>query len=332
MSKVRRADIRPELRPAASLLGIGRGAQDEKGFAVRERRSASKRGKWHSRLVSAREEGILREDGSLLRVLVCGAAGGTFPGATGFLWLHGGAFAFGVPEEETAFAELFCRDGDCVMVIPDYTKSLEAPYPAAFEDCYLSLLWMKEHAAELGIDSSQLFVGGTGAGGGLTAALCLAARERGDVKIAFQMPLYPMLDDRMLTESSADNNGPLWTSTGNRAAWDLYLKEVREKGEIIPAYAAPGREKDLTGLPPACSFVGDLDLLRDETVRYCARLKKCGTDVSLRVFSGCYHHFDQTAVGSRIAGASRRFMIENFLYAQENYRAQNSASTAEWNR
>lgn len=63
---------------------------------------------------------------------------------------------------------------------------------------------MVTHADELGIRKNQIFVGGESAGGGLCAALCMLARDRGEVNIAFQMPLYPMIDDRD-TDSSRDN-------------------------------------------------------------------------------------------------------------------------------
>ncbi|MBQ3393088.1 MAG: alpha/beta hydrolase fold domain-containing protein [Lachnospiraceae bacterium] len=330
MGKVKRSDIRPELRPAATLLNIRYRAHDEDGFAAMDKRSGRKQGKWSSRLIRAEEAGVVRPDGSVLRLLICSAVGGTQPQATGLLWMHGGGFAYGVPEDDALFAERFCEDGSCVAVMPDYTKSTQSPYPSAFEDCRLALFWMKDHAAEIGISANQLFVGGTGAGGGLAAALCIAARERGDINIAYQILISPMLDDRMVTASSQDNNAPVWDSRKNRAAWDLYLKTLKEEDMPVPAFAAPARERRLSDLPPACSYVGELDPLRDETVRYIARLKKSGVKVSLRVFGGCYHNFEQTAVGSRIAASARRFLMENFRYAQQNCRAQNGASMAEW--
>ena len=82
-----------------------------------------------------------------------------------------------------------------------------APYPAALKDCYAALKYLKDHARELGINSSQIMVGGESAGGGLTAALCMYARDKGEVQIAFQMPLYPMLDDRD-TPSSREQPRP----------------------------------------------------------------------------------------------------------------------------
>lgn len=65
---------------------------------------------------------------------------------------------------------------------------------------------MQAQADELGIKEDELMVGGNSAGGGLTAALTLYARDKGEVAIAFQLPLYPMLDDRMTNESTKENN------------------------------------------------------------------------------------------------------------------------------
>ena len=133
-------------------------------------------------------------------------------GLPGVLFLHGGGYAMGSPEQFAPVYRMLLRTRDCVIVAPDYRKSLEAPYPAAVNDSYGSLLWLKQNAAALGVREDQLFVMGMSAGGGLTAAVSLMARDRGDVRIAHQFPLYPMLDHRMVTESSRDNDAPLWGS------------------------------------------------------------------------------------------------------------------------
>ena len=77
---------------------------------------------------------------------------------------------------------------------------------------------MKSHAAELGIRADQIMVGGESAGGGLCAAPCIKARDTGVVNAAFQMPLYPMLDDRD-TETSRDNHGKVWNTRRNHFGW-----------------------------------------------------------------------------------------------------------------
>lgn len=321
MSKVRNSDIRSELRPSAQLLKLTYTAATETAFEKFDRQCIKKhRGRWKSTNTVAEEKAIVRSDGSILRILVVRCEDGEEESATGLLWLHDGGFAYGVPEQESLLVDMFCGDGSCVAVLPDYTKSIEAPYPAALEDCYRVLLWMKNNAEELGINPDQIFVGGSGSGGGLTAALCLRARDMKDVHIAFQMPISPMLDDRMESESAKENNAPVWDSRKYRAAWDLYLRDMTEE---IPVYAAPGRETDLSGMPPACSIVGDLEPVKDETVLYFARMKKEDVPVSLRVYHGCFHAFEVTAVNSNVAMNAQRYLLDSFRYAQKRYFAHN---------
>ena len=127
----------------------------------------------------------------------------------GVLWIHGGGYATGMAEMAYFSRPLaLVKKYGAVVVCVSYRLSIESPYPAALEDCHSALCWLKEHAAELGINDSQIMVGGESAGGGLTAALCMYARDKGSVNIAYQMPLYPMLDDRD-TESSRDNHAPI---------------------------------------------------------------------------------------------------------------------------
>lgn len=324
MSKVRNSDIRSELRPVAKLLKLTYTASNATAFARYDRQCIRKyRGKWKSISTVAEEKAIIRDDGTILRLLVVRSENSDQEGATGLLWMHDGGFAYGVPEQESILVDMICGDGSCVAVLPDYTKSTEGAYPHALTDCYRALLWMRDNAEDLGINRNQLFVGGSGAGGGLAAAVCMRARDVKDVRVAFQMTVSPMLDDRMESESSRDNNAPVWDSKKNMAAWELYLKDMEED---IPVYAAPGREKDLRGMPPALGIVGDLEPVKDETVLYFARMKKAGIPVSLRVYHGCFHGFLLTAVNSNVAMNAQRYLIESFRYAQDHYFGYNEKS------
>ena len=154
--------------------------------------------------------------------------------ATGILWIHGGGYGLGVPEQDEAFIRRFVLTYNCVVVSPDYCLSTIAPYPAALEDCYTALMWLKENAALYDICPNQLMVGGDSAGGGLTAALTIYARDKREVAIAFQMPLYPMLDDRMITKSSQNNDAPVWNTKSNENAWKLYLGSLYGTEDISP--------------------------------------------------------------------------------------------------
>ncbi len=231
------------------------------------------------------------------------------------VWLHGGGYAIGVPEQDHAMFQQFMTASPCVIVAPDYRLSVEAPYPAALEDCYDTLLWTKNHAEKLGINRNKLIVAGSSAGGGLTAALCLLARDRGEVNIAFQMPLYPMIDDRMTTESARNNQAPVWDSNMNLWGWRLYLGD-RFGGEV-PAYAAAARATDYRNLPPMATFVGDLEPFRDETLHYVENLRQAGVRVDFQLFPGCYHGFDVVCPDAEVSKRAMEFLMSAYIRAVE---------------
>ena len=156
-----------------------------------------------------------------------------------------------------------------VLIAPAYCLSTKSPYPAALEDCYVALKYLKEHADILGINSNQIMVGGESAGGGLTAALCMYARDKKEVNIAYQMPLYPMIDN-CDTASSCNNHARVWNTKRNHKAWKLYLSNLT--GKDVPAYASPSRQTDYSSLPPAYTFVGDIELFYSETLTYIENL------------------------------------------------------------
>jgi acetyl esterase/lipase len=269
-----RTEVDPGLRRAARVLGrltprTPRGYRRQVRIANALTRRSPRPGRETSRVRGDTETGTrwaTRRDGSPLRLLVVRPA---VPreGVAGVLWIHGGGYAIGTPERSLATARRLVAAANCVVVLPDHRLSPEAPYPAALHDCYDALLWLRDHAGELGVADDQLVVGGESAGGGLTAAVTLLARDRGEVAVAVQVPLYPMIDDRP-TASSRANATPVWNTNNDDTAWDLYLGDLR--GGDVPAYAAPARATDLAGLPPTLTSVGDVEPFHDAVVDWCA--------------------------------------------------------------
>jgi acetyl esterase/lipase len=190
------------------------------------------------------------------------------------------------------------------------------PYPAALEDCCAALLWLRENGGRYGMRPDQVFIGGSSAGGGLTAALSLYARDAG-IPVAFQMPLYPMLDDRP-TPSNTGNTAPLWNSKSNARGWRLYLGGLYGQPQV-PAYAAPARAETWAGLPPTCTFVGDIEPFFDETTAYADNLRRNGIPVHFKIFPGCFHAFDLVCPNTQVAKEAADFLEEAFRYAVGHY-------------
>jgi acetyl esterase/lipase len=237
----------------------------------------------------------------------------------GMLYLHGGGYVMGSPDSFLNITKRFILAEPCVMVAPDYRRALESPYPAAFDDCYDTLLWMNDNAEMLGVIPDKFVVTGHSAGGGLAAAVTLKATDTQDVKIAFQMPIYPMIDDRQNTPSATNNNAPVWNSIANKYAWSKYLRGLNEKNAEIPLYAAAARATDYSRLPPTITFVGELEPFRDETMEYVENLKRAGVPTEFKLFKGCFHAFEVLAPEAKISKEAWAFVFRSYSEYMNKY-------------
>jgi triacylglycerol lipase len=202
--------------------------------------------------------------------------------------IHGGGYVLGTYESDDARFESWCVRHRCIGVAVEYRLAPETPYPGPLEDCYAGLAWTTAHAAELGIDPARIGVMGTSAGGGLAAALALLVRDRGELALAFQLLACPMVDDRQVTVSSQLDDLAIWSRESNGFGWRSYLGPLHGTDDV-PAYAAPARATDLTGLPPALISVGGADGFRDEDITYALRLSEAGVPTELHVYPGAPH-------------------------------------------
>jgi acetyl esterase/lipase len=217
------------------------------------------------------------------------------------LWIHGGGYVMGdIDQDDRLMKQLVNRIG-CVAVSVDYRLAPEHPFPAPVEDCYAALKWLFAHAKELGIDPSRIAIGGASGGGGLTAGLALLTRDRGEVPVAFQLLIYPMIDDRNVTPAShAITDSRMWNRQSNSLGWRAYLGRDGGGAEVLP-YAAAARATDLSNLPPAYIPVGALDLFVDENIEYAQRLVQAGVPTELHVYPGAFHGFDLFAPSARVS-------------------------------
>jgi acetyl esterase/lipase len=212
------------------------------------------------------------------------------------LWMHGGGYVMGSPEQETLMVKQMVSAIGCVGVSVNYRLAPETHHPGPIEDCYAALKWLHTHANELEVDPTRIAIAGSSAGGGLAAALALLARDRGEIPLAFQLLIAPMLDDRTCTlaEPHPYTGEFVWTRQANRFGWTSLLGLEPGVAGISP-YAAAARAEQLEGLPPACINVGALDLFLEEDMEYARRLTRAGVPTELHIYPGAYHGFRMVA-------------------------------------
>ena len=261
---------------------------------------------------------MIRAGDHRIRIRMIRPAGEPPEKSPGVLWIHGGGYQSGSSRDVyvTRALSLTVKFG-AVVVSPDYRLSRKHPYPAGLHDCYAALLYMKEHAEELGIRDDQIMVGGESAGGGMAAALCMLAKDIGSVNIAFQMPLYPMLDDRD-TETSRDNHAPNWNTKRNHKAWKRYLRDAWGTNLVSP-YAAPARREDVSGLPPCYTYVGAIEPFCRETVDYVERLKQAGIEAEADVYPDWFHAYDLIFPMKKVSREAIGKFEQHFAYAVAHY-------------
>lgn len=229
----------------------------------------------------------------------------------GIVHTHGGGFILGTAATDVRRLQEMARELDAVVVSIEYRLAPETTFEGSVEDNYAGLRWMVDHAAELGLDRNRIAVTGESAGGGHAALLAITARDRGEIPIAFQALVYPMLDDRTggVVQMPPHIATVGWSASENQYGWKAFLGQAPGTASV-PARAVPARTPSLAGLPPAFIQVGGVDLFVSEDIDYARRLNEAGVPTQLQVIPGAYHGFDQLSPESPQAKEFYRARIE----------------------
>lgn len=217
------------------------------------------------------------------------------------LYIHGGGMMIGAPHMDDGLLSNLAAELDILVVSPEYRLAPEHPYPAPVDDCHEAWQWMLTNSVKLGIDTSRIAIGGESAGGGLAAGLVLRIHDEDGQKPLAQWLYCPMLDDRTAQDRSLDaTDHYIWNNRLNLAGWTSYLGN-KIGTDQVPAYAAPSRRVDFSGLPKAWIGVGDVELFYQEDKKYAESLRRDGVPCDLDVVAGGPHAFEGMAPEAQVS-------------------------------
>ena len=226
------------------------------------------------------------------------------PGGPGIFSIHGGGMILGDRFAGIEKVLDWVEELDAVAVSIEYRLAPEYPDPVPVEDCYDGLLWMAENSNRLQFSPDALVIAGASAGGGLAAGTALLARDNGTPRLAAQLLLCPMLDDRAATVSSTQIEVATWDAGSNDTGWTSLLGD-RRGSDDVSIYAAPARATILADLPPTFIDVGSAELFRDENVAYASTIWASGGECELHVWPGGFHGYEVFAPRAAVSVATQ---------------------------
>jgi len=221
------------------------------------------------------------------------------------VYYHGGGFVFGDLDTHDGACRLLAAASGASVLSVEYRLAPEHPFPAAVEDAWAAFAWAAENAATLGADPARIAVGGDSAGGNLSAAVSLMAREGGGAKPALQLLIYPVTDLEGTSRSRLTYaEGYILTKADMDAFEGAYLPDgaARDDPRVSMLHV-----EDLSSLPPAYVVTAGFDPLRDEGEAYALKMREAGTRVALRRHPGLIHSF---AHDTNVSPTARAAMLE----------------------
>jgi len=205
------------------------------------------------------------------------------------IYFHGGGFVVGNLESHDGLCRLFCAEGGFKVIAVDYRLAPEHPWPAGIDDAWAATQWIEENASSLGVDAGRIAVGGDSAGGMLAAIVTQLARDKGGLRIAYQMLLFP--NTQVGGETSSLSEFAVGYFLERRAIEyfaSLYLPQGTDRDA---PKVSPLRAKNFAGLPPAYVMLGGYDPLHDEGLAYAEKLRAAGVKVTVADYAEMVHGF-----------------------------------------
>lgn len=208
------------------------------------------------------------------------------------LYLHGGGYISGSAAFYLAMAAQLSNSIGCAVLMPDYRLAPEHPFPQGLHDCIVAYDWLAENGPNGFGHATTTFIAGDSAGGGLTLTTLLSLRDHNMPMPCAAVAISAFADLTLTSESMRSEASNDVIMHPNCLPWfaKYYAGDADVRDPMVsPVFA------DYTGLPPLLFQVGEHEVIRDDSVKACAKAKADGVDATLEVWPKMIHVFQSHA-------------------------------------
>jgi len=205
------------------------------------------------------------------------------------VYYHGGGWVIGDIDNYLSFSKYLVQKSNAVVVMVNYRKAPEHPFPAAIDDAYEALLWADNYNQSNFNNSLPLVVAGDSAGGNLATVVAQLAKEKNGPTIQVQGLAYPVTNSDLNTDSYRNPDNQLFLTKETMIwFWNQYQKDVSKRDNPL---LSPLQSNDLRGLPPTVLFTAQFDPLNTEGSQYAQALIANGVTVIYKNYEDQFHNF-----------------------------------------
>ncbi len=201
------------------------------------------------------------------------------------IYSHGGGYTLFSHKTHRTLASRLAAEFETQAIVYDYRLAPEHRFPAAVNDA----LAVYQHVLRQGYDPRNIILAGDSAGGGLTFALLLVARDHSLPMPGLAIGISPWVDMTLSGYSYQENphKDVMLSPDGVRHFREMYL----DGNDPKHPYASP-LFGDLKGFPPVMLQAAGDEILRDDSVLFAAALRQAGVKVELDISPGLFHVFE----------------------------------------
>lgn len=214
------------------------------------------------------------------------------------VWFHGGGWVLGGLSTENSYCTNVANICKCVVISVDYRLAPQDPFPACVDDAFESVMWAFESGpADLQINRRKICVGGSSAGGNLTAIVTHKFASSPLTKelppICFQLMVVPVTDNSATPETQPSWGENEYTPQlpAEKMIWyrSLYLQKGGDEYTTPESSPLFYSNDSFSKVPPCFIAAAECDVLRSEAEAYAAKLKKNGVSTDIVIYAGMPH-------------------------------------------